>query len=80
MGSRKLSGVINMKNVYSFKLEEDQYEYFVVIEYINGNKNAVWTLEYLLDYYPTSSGENELEFPILRAKYWLKENYPELMI
>ena len=69
-----------MKNVYSFKLEEYQYEYFVVIEYINENKNVVWILEYLLDYYPTSSGENELDFPILRAKYWLKENYPELII
>ena len=69
-----------MKSVYSFKLEEDQYEYFVVIEYINGNKNAVWTLEYLLDYYSTSLEENELEFPILRAKRWLKENHSELLI
>ena len=43
-----------MKNVYSFKLEEYQYEYFVVIEYINENKNVVCILEYLLDYYPTS--------------------------
>ena len=62
-----------MKRVYSFKLEKDEYEYFVVIEYINGNKNAVWTLEYLLDF-------NELiEIP-LNAKYWLKENHPELLI
>jgi hypothetical protein len=69
-----------MKNVYSFKLEEDQYEDFVVIEYINGNKNAVWTLDYVLNF-------NELDEIIkaaneipLRAKYWLKENYPELLI
>ena len=62
-----------MKNVYSFKLEADQYEYFVVIEYINGNKNSVWTLEYLLDF----NESNEIPF---RAKYWLKENYPEFFL
>ena len=62
-----------MKNVYSFKLEADQYEYFVVIEYINGNKNSVWTLEYLLDF----NESNEIPF---KAKHWLKENYPEYFI
>ena len=62
-----------MKNVYSFKLEADQYEYFVVIEYINGNKNSVWTLEYLLDF----NESNEIPF---KAKHWLKENYPELLL
>lgn len=69
-----------MKNVYSFKLEADQYEYFVVIEYINGNKNSVWTLEYLLDF--NESNEiihNGYEIP-LRAKHWLKQNYPEYFI
>lgn len=69
-----------MKNIYSFKLEVDQYEDFVVIEYINGNKNSVWTLEYLLNF--NESNEITLsgyEIP-LRAKHWLKENYPELII
>ena len=62
-----------MKNVYSFKLEADQYEYFVVIEYINGNKNSVWTLEYLLDF-------NESNGIPFKAKHWLKENHPELLL
>ena len=67
-----------MKNVYSFKLEEDQYEYFVVIEYINGNKNAVWTLEFLLDF--NESNEILFRANLFRAKHWLKENYPEFFI
>jgi hypothetical protein len=69
-----------MKYVYSFKLEEDQYEDFVVIEYINGYKNAVWTLDYLLNFNESNEiidSTNEIH---LRAKYWLKENHPELLI
>ena len=64
-----------MKYVYSFKLEKDEYEGFVVIEYINGNKNAVWTLDYLLN--EIINGANEIP---LRAKHWLKEKYPEFFI
>ena len=69
-----------MKYVYSFKLEEDQYEDFVVIEYINGYKNVVWTLDYLLNFNESNKiiGHSN-EIP-LRAKYWLKENHPELLI
>lgn len=62
-----------MKYIYNFKLERDQYEDFLIIEYINEKKNAVWTLDHLLNI----DNSNEI---IMRAKYWLKENHPELMI
>ena len=68
-----------MKYVYSFKLKKLESYNFVVIEYINEHQNLMWALQDLLDY-PTSLEENVLAFPMLRAKHWLKENHPELII
>ena len=66
---------------YTYKLEKDQnYGGFIVIEYINENKNAIWTLDYVVNYNEESTQIDSLiEIP-LAAKYWLMKNHPEFLI
>ena len=78
MVDRESSGIFNMKYIYEFKLEKDEYEGFIIVEYINDMKVNKWTLDFIINYF--NDEPIFLDVPFTRAKYWLKQNHPELLI
>lgn len=63
------------KQTYNYKLGSDKYQGIIIIEYLDGIKNIVWELDYIL------TNINLIKYDsFLRVQNWLKENHSELMI
>ena len=61
---------------FEYVIEEDKYSGIIITEFLDGKKNVVWELNFILQ--KKMNGLNYTN--IDRCFNWLKENYPELLI
>jgi hypothetical protein len=68
---------------YEYIIDKDPYSGIIVTEFLDGKKNIVWELIFILQkkmYNLHYVNINKYHSNIDRCFDWLKENHPELLI
>jgi hypothetical protein len=68
---------------FEYVIEEDKYSGIIITELLDGKKNIVWELNFILKNKMNNLDHvniNKYHVNMDRCFNWLKKNYPELLI